>query len=424
MSRQNVIDEVLYLRSAGLDLGKRFLLACVRVPNPARRGTWSLETERFGTTPVEVRRLRAWLLERQVELVVLEATSDYWRAVYYSLQESLNLMLVNPAHLKGIRGRKSDPNDAAFLARAGASGMVMASFVPPRAIRELRDLTRRRTEMVVARGQEAQRLEKELEDTGMKLTSVLSEVTGLSSRRILDALIGGERDPGRLADLAFGAARKKIPALVEALDGTFTDHHAFMCRHLLDQIDHLDAVVAVLDARIARLMDDHDQDLRNLDTIPGIGRRAAEIVIAETGGDMAPFAAAANLASWIGVCPGMNESAGVAKSGHTRGGNDNLKRVLGVAAMAAVKNKDSYYGVYYRRLAVRRGRQRALVAVMHKLTIAIWHVLHDKTEHKDLGVDYFAKRDPQRAMKRMIREANALGMTVRFDPIPAAIEVT
>jgi transposase len=420
VARQDVIDEVLYLRSAGLDLGKRFLLACVRTPNPKRQGTWSLETERFGTTPAEVRRLLAWLTERRVELVVMEATSDYWRPVYYTLEESLNLMLVNPAHLKGIRGRKSDPNDAAFLARAGASGMVMASFVPPRAIRELRDLTRRRTELVVARGQEAQRLEKELEDTGMKLTSVLTDVTGLSSRRILDALIGGERDPHALADLTFGAARRKIPALVEALDGRFTDHHAFMCRHYLDQIDHLDAVVAVLDARIATLMSGHDQDIENLDTIPGVGRRAAEIIIAETGGDMAPFASAANLASWIGVCPGMNESAGVAKSGHTRGGNGNLKRVLGVAAMAAVKQKDSYYGVYYRRLAARRGRQRALVAVMNKLAVAIWHILHDKVKHKDLGADYFAKRDPERAMRRMVREANALGMTVRFDPIPAA----
>jgi transposase len=417
MARQDVIDEVLYLRSAGLDLGKRFLLACVRVPNPKRRGTWSLETERFGTTPAEVRRLLAWLSEHRVELVVMEATSDYWRPVYYTLQESLNLMLVNPAHLKGIRGRKTDPNDAAFLARAGASGMVMASFVPPRAIRELRDLARRRTEVVVARGQEAQRLEKELEDTGMKLTSVLTDVTGLSSRRILEALIDGDRDVHRLAQLSFGAARKKIPALIAALDGMFTDHHAFMCRHYLDQIDHLDAVVALLDQRIANLMSDHDQDVENLDTIPGIGRRAAEIIIAETGGDMAPFARAANLASWIGVCPGMNESAGVAKSGHTRDGNGNLKRVLGVAAMAAIKQKNSYYGVYYRRIASRRGRQRALVAVMHKLTVAIWHVLHDKVNHQDLGADYFTKRDPQRAIRRMIREANALGMTVRFDPI-------
>jgi transposase len=228
VSRQNVADEVLYLRVAGLDLGKRFLLACVRTPNPARAGTWWLETERFATTPAETRRLRDWLLEQRVELVVMEATSDYVRPVYYPLQDaSLNLMLVNPAHLKGIRGRKSDPSDAAFLARAGASGMVMASFVPQRAIRELRDLTRRRSELVVTRGQETQRLEKELEDTGMKLTSVLSDVTGVSSRRILNALIAGERDVHVLAELAVWAARKKIPALVEALDGTFTDHQGF-----------------------------------------------------------------------------------------------------------------------------------------------------------------------------------------------------
>jgi transposase len=411
---------VLYLRVAGLDLGKRFLLACVRTPNPGRAGRWSLETERFGTTVAETRRLRDWLIERRVELVVMEATSDYWRPVYYALQDAtLRLMLVNPAHLKGIRGRKSDPSDAALLARAGASGMVMASFVPSRAIRELRDLTRRRSELVVARGQEVQRLEKELEDTGMKLTSVLSDVTGVSARRILGALIAGQRDRQALAELTVHRAREKIPALVEALDGTFTDHHGFMCRHLLEQIDHLDRLIAVLDERIAAVVKDHDQDLDNLDTIPGIGRRAAEIIIAETGGDMATFATAAHLASWIGVCPGINESAGVAKAGPIRGGNRNLKRLLGIAAMAAVKKQDSYYGVYYRRLAARRGRQRALVAVMHKLTIAIWHILHDKVPYQDLGADYFAKRDPQRAIKRMIREANALGMTVRFDPIPA-----
>ncbi len=416
MGRQDVKDEVVYLRAAGLDLGKRFLVACVRVPSPQRPGTWSLETERFGTTPGEVRRLLAWLVGHRVEIVVMEATSDYWRFVYYTLQESLSLMLVNPAHLRGIRGRKTDPSDAAFLARAGASGMVMASFVPERAIRELRDLTRRRTEVVVARGQEAQHLEKELEDTGMKLTSMITDVTGTTGRRILQALIAGERAPAVLADLAFGAARKKIPALVEALDGTFTDHHAWMCQHYLDQLDHWETLAGGLDTRIASFMTDHEQDLTNLDTIPGISRKAAEIVIAETGGDMTQFATAGHLASWIGVCPGMNESAGVAKSGQTRDGNRNLKRILGVAAMAAIKQKDSYYGAYYRRIAARRGRQRALVAVMHKLAVAIWHVLHDKTPHQDLGADYIAKKNPERAMRRMIREANTLGLTIRFDP--------
>jgi transposase len=413
-------DEVLYLRAAGVDVGKRFVLACVRAPDPKRPGRWLVETERFETVAGEIRRLRDWLADRAVEVVALEATSDYWRAVYYPLQDAgLNLMLVNPSHLRGIKGRKTDPSDAAFLARAAASGMVMASFVPGRAIRELRELTRRRTEVRADRGREIQRLEKELEDTGMKLTSVLTDVTGVSSRRILSALIDGERDPARLAELTVARAREKIPALIDALDGTFTAHHAFMCRHFLAQIDHLAALVAELDARINDLLQDRDQDLGNLDSIPGIARTTAEIIISETGGDMTPFATAGHLASWIGVCPGTNESAGVNKSGHTRHGNANLKRVLGTAAMAAIKQKDSYYAVYYRRIAARRGKQRALVAVMHKLTIAIWHVLHDQTAHRELGADYFARRDPQRAMRQITRQANAIGLTVRFDPIGA-----
>lgn len=422
MTRTPARDEVLYLRAAGVDVGKRFVVACVRTPDPGRAGRWVLDTERFDTTAAAIRDLRDWLTQHQIEIIALEATSDYWRAVYYPLQDAgLNLMLVNPAHLRGIRGRKTDPSDAAFLARAAASGMVLASFVPDRAVRELRELTRRRTEIRVDRGREIQRLEKELEDSGLKLSSVLSDVTGVSSRRILAALIEGERDPARLAELAVSGARVKIAALTEALEGTFTEHHAFMCRHFLNQIDHLAVLVTELDERIAELLreQDRDLDLANLDSIPGIGRTAAEIIISETGGDMAPFATAGHLASWIGVCPGMNESAGVNKSGHTRHGNANLKRVLGTAAMAAIKRKDSYYAVYYRRMAARRGRQRALVAVMHKLVTAIWHILKHKLTHHDLGADYFVRRDPRRAMRQIIKQANAIGMTVRFDPIPA-----
>lgn len=411
-------DEILYLRAAGIDVGKRFVMACIRTPDPTRTGRWLLETERFDTTTTAIHGLRDWLADHTVEVVALEATSDYWRAVYYPLQDAgLNLMLVNPAHLRGIKGRKTDPSDAAFLARAASSGMVMASFVPDRAIRELRELTRRRVEIRADRGREIQRLEKELEDSGLKLTSVLSDVTGVSARHILAALIAGERDPAVLADLAVSGARAKIPALTEALTGVFTDHHAFMCQHFLDQIDHLAALVVELDTRVAALLADRDHDLTNLDSIPGIGRTAAEIIISETGGDMAPFATAGHLASWIGVCPGVNESAGVNKSGHTRQGNAHLKRVLGTAAMAAIRQKHSYYAVYYRRIAVRRGRQRALVAVMHKLVIAIWHVLHDKVTHHDLGADYFIRRDPQRTMRQIIKQANTIGLTVRFDPI-------
>ncbi|MEV6841727.1 IS110 family transposase [Streptomyces sp. NPDC051133] len=328
-------------------------------------------------------------------------------------------MLVNPSHLKGIRGRKIDPSDAALLARAGASGMVMGSFVPPRTVRELRDLTRRRTEVVRAAAAETQRLEKELEDTGFKLTSVLSNAVGVSGRAILEALVAGERDPERLADLTVRQARAKIPQLDEALDGDFTPHHAFMVRHYLDQIDHLNATVAMFDVRIAELLAAQERHLDLLDTIPRISRLAAEIVTAETGGDMAQFATAHHLASWTGVCPGQSESAGVNCSGRTRHGNTNLKRLLGVAAMAAVRNKDSYLAVFYRRIASRRGAKRALVAVMHKLAIAIWHVLHDQVPYRELGADYFTKRNPERAMRRMIKEANSLGLTLRFEPISA-----
>jgi transposase len=421
MAKAAVRDEVLYLRAAGIDVGKRFVVACVRTPSP-KGGKWLLETQRFDTTPALMRELARWLAERAVEVVVLEATGDYWRPVFYPLQDAgLNPMLVNPAHLKGVRGRKSDPSDAAFLARAGASGMVLASFVPDRAIRELRDLTRRRTEVGADRGREVQRLEKELEDSGLKLSSVLTDITGVSARRILAALIAGERDPEVLADLAVSQARAKIPALQAALDGTFTDHHAFMCAHYLAQIDHLADAITGLDVRIADLTRDrgHREDIDRLDSIPGIGRAAAEIIIAETGGDMAPFATAAHLASWIGVCPGLNESAGVNKSSAIRNGNANLKRILGIAAMAAVKAKDSYYAAYYRRLATHRGARRALVAVMHKLAIAIWHVLHDKTAFRDLGSGYLARKDPERAMRAMTRQANTLGLTVSFAPIEA-----
>lgn len=268
---------------------------------------------------------------------------------------------------------------------------------------------------------EAQRLEKELEDTGMKLSSVLSDITGATGRAILNALIGGERDPEALADLAIRRARRKVPALVEALGGEFIEHHAFMCRHFLDEIDHLTAVIDRLDRRIAALLTrlGRDEDIENLDSIPGIGPAGAQIIIAETDGDMAQFAHRRASRLLDRGLPGHERIRRVTKSARTRNGNSDLKRLQGVAEMAVIRNKDCYLAAYYRRIAARRGRQRALIAVMHKLVIAIWYILRNKTRYQDLGSDYFTRRDPGRAMRRMAKKANRLGLTVRFESLTA-----
>lgn len=409
--------ERLFERCAGLDIHKDTVVACVRVPG--EDGKRHQETRTFATTTEQLLVLLDWLRSWEVTLVGMESTGIYWRPVYYLLEDHMECWLLNAQHLRNVPGRKTDVKDAEWICQLVEHGLVRASFVPPREIRELRDLTRRRTEIAKAAGWGAQRLEKELEDTGMKFSSVLSDIVGVTGRAILEALIAGERDPGHLADLACGKARNKIPALIEALDGEFTPHHAFMVRHYLDEIDRLKTMVEAFDARIAAMLAEREQDLANLDTIPGIGRLAAEVILAETGGDMTQFATAQHLASWIGVCPGQNESAGVNKSGRTRPGNSNLKRLLGTAAMAAVRDKDSYLAAFFRRISARRGGRRAMVAVMHKLAVAIWHVLHDQEPYRDLGADYFAKRDPERAMRRMIKEANSLGLTLRFEPITA-----
>jgi transposase len=250
----------------------------------------------------------------------------------------------------------------------------------------------------------------------MKLTSVLTDVAGVSARAILEALIAGERDRDRLADLAVGKARTKLPALVEALDGDFTDHHAFMVRHYLDEADRFKTTGAAFNARIAVLLSEQERDLELVDTIPGLGHIAAETVLAETGGNMDQFPHRSSPRLLDRYLPGAERVGRVGKSGRIRAGNRNLKRLLGVAALAAIRNKETYLEAFFRRIAARRGGKRALIAVMHKIAIAIWY-LHSRVPYRELGADYFTKRDPARAMRRMTKEANSLGLTVRFEPI-------
>ena len=413
--------ELLHERCAALDIGKKDLKACVRTPSPQGKRSRHQEIRTYATTTNALLELRDWLIDERVSLVVLEATGDYWRGAFYLLEDDLNVMLVNAAHAKGLPGRKTDVCDAAWLCQLGECGLLRASFVPPEPIRQLRDLTRYRTTLSVERTREAQRLEKELEDAGIKLSSVATDILGVSGRAMLAALIDGERDPQVLAKLARARMRAKIPHLVQALTGNFGEHHAFLCRLHLQRIDQLTAAIAELSARIEEQMRPFARQLERLATIPGVGQSVAEVIVAETGADMSRFPSAAHLASWAGVCPGHHESAGKRRSGKTRHGNRWLVGALGIAAMAAARTKDTtYLGARYHRLALRLGKKKAIVAVEHSILIVVWHMLTNDVDYADLGGDYFTRLDPQLAMRRIVRQANALGFTVRFDPIQAA----
>ena len=405
--------EVYAERVAGIDIGKAQLKACVRVPGK-RAGTFHHEVRTFGTTTRSLLMLQDWLAEQRVSLVGMESTGQYWRPVYYLLETLLTCWLINPQHIKKVPGRKSDVTDAMWIAQLVQFGLVRPSFVPPPPIRRLRDLTRLRTSLVRDRTRHVQRIQDVLEDAGIKLSIVASDIMGVSGRAMIRALIDGERDPELLADLALGKLRAKTDALTDALTGRFDDHHGVQCQILLRQIDALDADIDHLDTRIdAEIAPFHDlRDL--LDTIPGIARRNAEILIAETGGDMTRFASPADLSSWAGMCPGTNESAGKRGNTRTRKGNVWLRGALGEAAQAAARSKNTYLGERHRHLARRRGVKKATVATgRHILEISYWITIRG-VAYQDLGPDYRRTRirDPQRRAERLTRELLALGYTV------------
>ncbi|MBT2448000.1 IS110 family transposase, partial [Streptomyces sp. ISL-43] len=405
---------------AGMDISKKDAKVCVRTPSTRRRGTFTTSTTTWGATTNAVLELREHLLAADVTLVVMEATSDYWKPFYYLLSEGLNVILVNARQAKNLPDRKTDVSDAAWLAQLGAHGLLRASFVPPEPVRELRDLTRTRTTATRQRGQVVQRLEKLLEDTGIKLSSVASDIMGVSGRAMLEALIAGEHVPQVLAELAKRKLRNKIPELTEALTGRFREHHAFLTRLHLDHYDQLTVMIDQLTERIDEAMAPFRPALALLDTIPGINRAVAEVIIAETGGDMSRFDSAKHLASWAGVCPGHHESAGRTKNTKVRPGNPYLKGALGLAALGAARTKDTYLWARYKRLTARRGPMRALVAVEHSIITAIWHMLTDHKPYNDLGGTYFTQRDPERATRRAITQLNQLGYTVTLNPMETA----
>lgn len=407
--------EVVHARCAGLDISKKDAKVCVRVAGGGRRKTTETVTT-WGSMTTQVLALRDHLIEQRVTCAVMEATGDYWKPFYYLLDEAgFEVLLVNARHVKNLPGRKTDVSDATWLAQLGAHGLVRGSFVPPEPIRQLRDLTRARTAITRERGREAQRLEKLLEDAGIKLSAVASDVLGVSGRAMLGALIAGDRDPAALADLAKRRLRSKIPALTEALTGRFTEHHAFLARVHLDLIDRHTEAIDQLTARIEAAMEPFRGFHELICTIPGISTLTADVTVAETGADMSRFPTASHLASWAGTTPGNNESAGKVKSSKTRPGNSYLQGALGAAAMVCSQHPHTYYGARYRRIASRRGPQKANVAIQHSMLIAIWHMGTTGTLYDDPGADYFTRLNPNRAKKRAIQQLEAMGYRVTLD---------
>jgi transposase len=407
-----VVDLVVE-RCAGVDIGKDEVVACVRAPGPGGRGRVK-QTRTFSSFTKSLEAMADWFAEEGVTEVVMEATGSYWRSPWYVLEErGFDLKLVNARHVKIVPGRKSDVLDAEWLAELLEHGLLRGSFVPPAAIRELRDLTRYRKRLIQTHTSECQRIHKTLEDAGIKLDSVASDVLGVSGRAMLQALVAGERDPEVLADLAKGVLRKKIPQLREALTGRFREHHALMIRLVLDHTAYLEAAIADLDAQVDRVTAPFADARDHLDSITGVGKRAAEVIIAEIGADMSVFPTAGHLASWAGMAPGNNITGGKRRSGKTTNGNVWLADMLTQCAWSAARSRDTYLAAQFWRLAKRLGKKRAAIAVGHSILVIAWHLLNNNCDYDDLGGDYFTRRgDTARHQDRLVQQLQDLGYSV------------
>jgi transposase len=405
----------VYPRCAGLDIHKDSVWACARIDGKQF-------TEQFGTSSKELLRLCDWLVEKGVTIAAMESTGVYWKPVWNLLEGHVELMLVNAAHVRQVPGRKTDLTDCQWLADLLEHGLLTPSFVPLRPQRELRDLTRQRTQLLRDRARVVNRLQKVLEDANIKLASVASDITGKSGRAILDALMEGKFTPQQMAELVVKRMEAKKPALRDALDGRMTDHHRFMLRQLLGQLDSLDQMVEAFDARVEEVMSPLEREaVKKLDEVPGFDVRNGQNVIAEIGTDMSRFRTPHHLASWAGICPGNNESAGKRKSGRTRKANPWLKGALTQAAWGASRTRRSYYSAQYRRLAGRRGPKRASIAVAHSLLVTVHCLLSDPKPYVDLGVDYFSgPRNPDEQAQKMIQKLKRLGYDVEVKRSEAA----
>jgi len=410
--------ETLVRRCAGLDVHQASVVASVRVVD--ENGEPQQVTQTFGTTTEALLALHDWLASFKVTIVGMESTGVYWKPVFYTLEDDFECWLLNAQHMRNVPGRKTDVADAAWIAQLVEHGLVRPSFVPPKPIRELRDLTRYRKTLITERAHEAQRLHKVLEDAGIKLATVASDVLGVSGRKMLEALISGTHDPEVLADLARGRLRTKLPELRAALQGRFGRIHRLLVGEILAHIDYLDEAIERFNGEIESELAPFSTKVDLLDTIPGVNRRTAEVIIAETGGDMDRFGSEHRLASWAGLCPGNNESAGKHFSGRTRKGSPWLRRTLIEAANAAARTKGTYLAAQYARLKGKRGHKKAIVAVAHSILVIAFHILQRLTAYAELGGDYFLKRQESEAYKRrLVHQLERMGFQVNLEPSAA-----
>jgi transposase len=405
----------IYARCAGLDVHKDSVWACVRADGRV------VLIERFGTTTRELPRLGDRLAEHGVTAVAMESTGVYWKPVWNLLEDRFQQLLANARHMKNVPGRKTDVKDCQWIAELLEHGLLKASFVPARPQRELRDLTRQRTQLLADRARVVNRVQKTLEDANIKLAGVATDITGKSGRAILDALVRGGLAPAQMAELVHRRMEAKKPALREALAGRVTPHHRFMLGQLLAQVDHLDGMVGQFDERIEAVMSPLEREaVKRLDEIPGIDTRSGQIVVAEVGAGAdvgRQFPSGHHLASWAGVCPGNHESAGKRRGGRTRPGNGWLKAALMQAAWAASRTRRSHYSARHRRLAARRGAKRATMAVAHGLLVTAYCVLSRESPYVDLGADHLEKRrTPEAQAQQMVKKLQKLGYAFEIRP--------
>lgn len=437
--------QIIYEYCAGIDIHKKMVVVCLITVNAA--GQRVKEIRSFRTTTAGLLELHDWLQTAGCTHVAMESTGVYWRPVWNLLEGAFELLLVNAQHIKAVPGRKTDVRDAEWIADLLQHGLLRGSFIPPTEQRELRDFTRYRASVVEDRARVVNRLQKVLEDTNIKLGDVATDITGQSARAMLKALLAGQTDPAKLADLAKGKMRAKLAALEEALVGVIKPHQQFLLTELLGQLDSLDAAITRIGNEIATWMDREmpvepepaseqsqlslpvvkqdepknpltwTQAVAFLCTIPGISQRSAQGILAEIGIDMSRFPTAGHLASWSGMCPGNHESAGKRLSGKTRKGSPYLRQLLVEAANAAARTKNTYLSAHYHRIAVRRGRKRALIAVGHTILVIIYHILSQQKSYEDLGSNYFDERDRQHTEKRLVRRLEKLGYQVQLQPV-------